>query len=167
MKKLFYTIIIQLLLTNSAFAQKETSNIKSNYYFTPYIGIFDVFDKKHFSMIGAELRAIPYYTYFIPKVGAYVTEKQSVYGYIGFNLDFPIYKNSLYFIPGFAVGTYSKGKKGKRLGGTLEFRSSLELAYKMSNSHRLGIALSHISNAGIYKRNPGAEDFVINYSFPF
>jgi lipid A 3-O-deacylase len=137
-------------------------------YIVPYVGIFDVFDKRNSALAGIEVRVLGLLEnkYFIaPKVGAYVNAKNSIYSYIGFNLDIPLYKD-VYLIPGIAVGSYFKGE-GKRLGGILGFRSSIELNYKMHNRHRIGISLSHISNANIYKKNPGAEDLVITYSVPF
>ena len=144
------------------FAKDEES------YLVPYIGMFDIFDKKHYTLGGLELRTsklIPNNYFIVTKIGAYFNKKNSVYGYLGFNLDIPLYKD-FYVAPGFALGAYSKGK-GKKLGGTLEFRSSIELGYKMINKHKVGISLSHISNANIYKKNPGAEDLVITYSIPF
>jgi len=164
MKKLKSAIFLALTLGFNPTLFSEPSNNPN--YVTPYVGIFDVFDSKNYAMLGMEFRGKRYWQYFSPKVGVYANTKHSVYGYLGFNIDIPIYKDMVYIMPGFAAGAYSKGK-GKKLGGTLEFRSSIELAYKMPNKHRIGLALSHISNANIYKKNPGAEDLVLTYSLPF
>ncbi len=89
--------------------------------------------------------------------------KGAMYGYGGLNLDFAIGK--FYVTPNFMVGAYSRGD-GKDLGGPLEFRSGLELSYEMENTHRVGVAFNHISNARIYTHNPGAETLLVNYSIP-
>ena len=60
-----------------------------------------------------------------------------------------------------------KLKNGKELGGTLEFRTGAELAWRFDDYSRLGLALHHISNASIYDSNPGTEMLVLTYSVPF
>ncbi len=67
--------------------------------------------------------------------------------------------------PSFAVGGSHEGD-GKELGGTLEFRSAIELAYRFDDRSRLGIQVGHLSNAGIYAENPGTEFAILNYSIP-
>jgi len=101
-----------------------------------------------------------------PIVGAFGTTQGSAYGYAGFNWDVALVPNQLFLVPNFAVGAFHKGS-GKDLGGTLEFRSGIELDYQLPNNHQIGIALNHISNAGIYDKNPGEETILVNYSIPF
>ena len=48
----------------------------------------------------------------------------------------------------------------------LEFRSGIEVAWRFDNRSRLGVEFTHISNAGIYDRNPGTETLTVNYSIP-
>lgn len=67
--------------------------------------------------------------------------------------------------PSFAVGAYEDGD-GKDLGGTLEFRSAVELSYRLDDRARLGLAFDHISNASIYDDNPGTESLVLMYAIP-
>jgi len=159
------TFILSFILPISAFANDATPTHSGKTSLTPYVGLFDVSDKTKYTMLGMEYRHKKYYGYIVPKLGGYINNKNSAYGYLGLNIDLPVYKESLYVVPGFSVGWYSKGK-GKNLGGVLQFRSSIEIAYKMPNQHRIGVAFSHISNAGIYKKNPGAEDIIVNYSIP-
>ena len=52
------------------------------------------------------------------------------------------------------------------LGHALEFRSQFEIAYRFDNRSRLGLAISHYSNAGIGDENPGTETLSLNYSVP-
>ena len=48
----------------------------------------------------------------------------------------------------------------------LEFRTSAELAYRFDNNNRIGVAITHLSNANIYNQNPGTETITLNYSVP-
>ena len=52
------------------------------------------------------------------------------------------------------------------LGHGLEFRSQIEFAYRFDNRARLGVAVSHSSNASIGDTNPGTETLLVNYSIP-
>jgi hypothetical protein len=40
------------------------------------------------------------------------------------------------------------------VGGTFEFRESLEIAYRFGARWRAGVSLAHISNARIYRNDP-------------
>jgi len=100
-----------------------------------------------------------------PVIGAFGTSESAAYGYVGLNWDVAILPNQLYIIPNFAVGAFHEGD-GKDLGGTLEFRSGIEIAYQFPNQHQLGVALNHLSNASIYDRNPGEESILLIYSIP-
>jgi hypothetical protein len=135
-------------------------------YITGSVGYFDVIDGENDSTsFGLEYRFNPIEYRIRPIVGGFVTADGAAYGYAGANWDVPILSNQLYLIPNFAVGAYSHGD-GKDLGGALEFRSGIELAYQMENFHRIGLAFNHMSNAGIYSKNPGVETLLVNYSLP-
>ena len=67
--------------------------------------------------------------------------------------------------PSLAAGLYEDGD-GKDLGHIVEFRSSLELAYRFDNRARLGLSFYHLSNASLDDNNPGTEVFSLNYSIP-
>ena len=68
--------------------------------------------------------------------------------------------------PSFAP-TYWRGKTNDLdLGNALEFRSQIEFAYRFDNRARLGVAISHSSNASIGDTNPGTESILGNYSIP-
>lgn len=137
-------------------------------YLTGYVGIFNVLgdqDDDRVTQLGAEYRFEDAGYGLRPTLGFSVDWDGGLYGYGGVNWDIALWPNELYLIPNFMVGAYSEG--GSRdLGGPIEFRSGLELAYQLSNAHRVGVAFNHISNAGIYDRNPGAETLLINYSAP-
>ena len=75
-------------------------------------------------------------------------------------------KSRYYFTPSFGAGFYDDGS-GKKMGNTIEFRTSLELSYELKNNNRMGISLSHISNANLGDKNPGAEIISISYHIPY
>jgi len=68
--------------------------------------------------------------------------------------------------PSFAPHLYAQGNSDKDLGHALEFRSQLELAYRFDDRSRLGLSVSHYSNASIGDKNPGTESLLLNYSIP-
>ena len=63
------------------------------------------------------------------------------------------------------TGLYSRGT-GVDLGGPIEFRSGIEMAYKLDNGMRLGLGWDHRSNLEIYARNPGVEMVHLRLSIP-
>jgi hypothetical protein len=74
--------------------------------------------------------------------------------------------NNWNFTPSFGVGYYDDGN-GKKLGNKIEFRTTLEFSYQLSNKDRVGVSFGHISNANIGNKNPGAEIISISYQKPF
>jgi lipid A 3-O-deacylase len=99
-----------------------------------------------------------------PIVGVLATNERSAYGYGGFRFDAEI--KHLVITPEAAVGYWNRGG-GKDLGGHIEFKTGGEFAYRFDDYSRVGFLFDHISNAGIYKRNPGVESAMIMYSIPF
>ena len=75
-------------------------------------------------------------------------------------------KNNLIFTPSFGVGYYDDGS-GLKLGNDVQFRTSFEISYELKNNNRLGFSLSHISNANLGTKNPGAEIFSLSYQIPY
>jgi hypothetical protein len=74
--------------------------------------------------------------------------------------------NRIVVTPSFAP-TWWRGKTDQLdLGHGLEFRSQIEFAYRFDDRSRLGLAVSHSSNASIGDTNPGTETLLLNYSFP-
>jgi len=100
-----------------------------------------------------------------PFSGVLVTTDSSLYGYAGILLDL-FWGKRIVTTPSFAVGYYTDGN-GKDLGSSIEFQSRLKLAYRFTNGSGFGLAISHISNAGIDDDNPGANSFSAYYSIPF
>ena len=75
-------------------------------------------------------------------------------------------KSKYYFTPSFGAGFYDNGS-GKNLGNTLQFRTSFEVSYELKNKNRIGISLSHISNANLGDKNPGVEILSFSYHMPY
>ena len=75
-------------------------------------------------------------------------------------------KSKYYFTPSFGAGFYDDGS-GKKLGNTLQFRTSFEVSYELKNKNRIGISFSHISNANIGDKNPGVEILSFLYHIPY
>ncbi|MBL4689936.1 MAG: acyloxyacyl hydrolase [Rhodospirillales bacterium] len=74
--------------------------------------------------------------------------------------------NRFVVTPSFAP-TWWRGKTdGLDLGYALEFRSQIEFAYRFDDRSRLGVAVSHSSNASLGDTNPGTETLLVNYSYP-
>ncbi len=75
-------------------------------------------------------------------------------------------KSKYYFTPSFGAGFYDDGS-GKKLGNALQFRTSFEVSYELKNKNRIGISLSHISNANLGDKNPGVEILSFSYHIPY
>ncbi len=74
--------------------------------------------------------------------------------------------NNYLFTPSFGVGYYDDGD-GKKLGNEIQFRTSLEISYILKDNNRIGLSLSHISNANLGDKNPGVEIISLSYQIPF
>ena len=96
--------------------------------------------------------------------GLFANTGPSGWVFAGLRRDFTI-TGPWVITPGFALTAYVEGD-GKDLGGPLEFRSSLELGYRWPSRKRLAAAITHLSNAGIYDRNPGMNSLILTYSVP-
>ncbi len=69
--------------------------------------------------------------------------------------------------PSFAPHFYTGGNSDLDLDYPLQFRSQLEAAYRFDDRSRLGLAVSHYSNASLGDTNPGTESAMVYYSIPF
>ena len=102
---------------------------------------------------------------FKPLGGVMATSDGAFYGYAGIGVDVFL-GNRFVVTPSFAPGYYEAGS-GLDLGHELEFRSQIEFAYRFDDRSRLGLAVSHMSNASIGEKNPGTESAILYYSIPF
>jgi hypothetical protein len=99
-----------------------------------------------------------------PFIGAMGTSDAAFYGYGGFGIDINFGPN-IVLTPSVAGGYFARGS-GTNLGSWWEFRSGAELAWRFENRSRLGVSVTHMSNAGLTRRNPGANSVVLIYSLP-
>jgi lipid A 3-O-deacylase len=134
-------------------------------FLTGGIGAFDAFDDDHrAAQFEVQYRSDLKLWVFQPMVGANVSTDGSLYGYAGISLDIFL-GNRLVLRPSFAPGLYYEGN-GKDLGHVIEFRSAAELAWRFDDRSRLGLEVSHRSNADIGDKNPGEESLMLFYHFP-
>ncbi len=127
------------------------------------VGIYDIFHHNTAGDFDIEYQTDRIW-YIRPVAGFEFTTDSATYFYGGFNFDIPVGSHIVIEL-GSAVGHYSNGN-GKNLGNTVEFRSGGEIALRLRNQARLGLALHHISNAHLGNHNPGTEILGITYSIP-
>ena len=98
-----------------------------------------------------------------PAVGGMANGEGGLYGYAGFRLEIPLGERWL-LVPQTAAGVYDRGD-GKELGGSVQFRSGLELSCRVTEAHSLGAVFYHLSNAGLERPNPGSESLALVWSW--
>jgi hypothetical protein len=98
-----------------------------------------------------------------PVAGLLTSANGGAYLYSGFAIEVPL-PAGFQLSPGFAPGVVL-ARGDRDLGSPIEFRSSLEVAFFAAKALRLGIGFSHISNAGLTKRNPGVEVLLFSIAF--
>lgn len=99
-----------------------------------------------------------------PFIGVQGTSSAAFYGYGGFGIDVNFGPN-IVLTPNVAAGYFARGS-GTNLGSWWEFRSGVELAWRFEDRSRLGVAVHHMSNAGLTRRNPGEQSVLLMYSVP-
>jgi len=91
----------------------------------------------------------------------------SGHGFLGGGLLIDLYFGRRWVVtPSLAPHLYFGGDSDLDLDFPLQFRSQLEVAYRLDNRERIGVALSHYSNAGLGNDNPGTESIMVYYSLP-
>lgn len=133
-------------------------------FLTLAAGYYDINDNEGAAEFRIEWKGRKWLWAVKPIVGIMGTSDAAVYGYGGIALDV-FFGDRIVATPSFAVGAYEDGN-GKDLGSVIEFRSSLELAWRFDNGSRAGVGFYHLSNAGIDDNNPGTEVLSFGYSIP-
>lgn len=131
--------------------------------FAVWGGVFDLIRGDVSAEAGLELRFPRWRWDLIPTAGAAVSSDGGAYLAGGVRYDWRFAERWI-ASPHFAVTLLDEGD-GRELGGLVEFRSGLELAYELANGDRLGLSFYHLSNAGLSGLNPGSESLVLVYSF--
>jgi hypothetical protein len=119
------------------------------------LGIVGIGDETGLVESRFEYRFQKRYLVFSPTLGMMVFGDGSIYFLAGFNVFEQVGKHFT-VIPNFAAGGFHNGGK-KDLGGAIEFRSGIEIGYWIFDNLMAGVAFHHISNASIYRKNPGTE----------
>jgi lipid A 3-O-deacylase len=128
------------------------------------IGSVDIKDSFKINAFSLEYTWDKHWGPLVPQTGLIVTSQTAFYAYGGLGLEFCPLPNWL-IIPRFNVGLYhSFSDQG--LGNTIEFFSSLEIAYRFRNHSRLGLTVGHLSNARLGLENPGTEFLFLSYTVP-
>ena len=91
----------------------------------------------------------------------------SGHGFVGAGVLLDLYfGRRIVVTPSFAPHFYVGGDDDLDLDYPLEFRSQLEMSYRFNDRSRMGLAVSHYSNASLGDTNPGTESAMIYYSLP-
>ena len=99
-----------------------------------------------------------------PITGLMMTADSASYFYTGVQAEYKIGKLNL--VPSFAPGLYTMGD-GKDLGSPLEFKSELQVSIDILPGTKLGYSQSHLSNADLGDKNPGADSYMFNFMKSF
>jgi len=166
MNKIAKPLVLALLVVSVVFAAAKVRADDPD-YLTVSAGWFDANRQKdQGAEFSVEYRSDKKFWMFKPFVhGAGVTNGMTFFG-VGVLID--VYLGRRWVVtPSFAP-TWWKGKTSDLdLGHALEFRSRLEVAYRFDDRSRLGLSVSHSSNASLGDSNPGTESVMVNYSIPF
>ncbi len=129
------------------------------------LGADDVFDSPNAVVLDAEWRpGVRYWNFVAPLAGGFVTSEGSLYGYVGFGFDIPL-TDKLAIMPFTGAGLYSEGS-GPDLGQAMEFRTGVEVSYKLDGGSVIAGQLYHLSNASLADQNPGNNYIVVRYGLP-
>ncbi len=156
------TAIVAAALTVAAHGPAAAQD--DPHFLTLSAGYYDINDDEDAAEFRAEFRARNKLWIFKPFGGLMGTSDKAFYGYAGLLVDV-YFGRRIVVTPSLAAGLYEDGD-GKDLGHIVEFRSSIELAYRFDNRSRLGLSFYHLSNAGLDDNNPGTEVLSLNYSIP-
>jgi hypothetical protein len=163
--RLHRALLVGVALLLSALAAAGPARADDPSFLTVGVGAFDAFDADHrAAQFEVQYRSDLKLWVFQPMVGANVSTDGTAYAYAGISLDIFLGKRFV-LRPSFAPGVYYEGD-GKDLGHTIEFRSAAELAWRFDDRSRLGLEISHRSNADIGDKNPGEESLMLFYHFP-
>ena len=99
-----------------------------------------------------------------PVIGGFVTAKSATMFYSGFETN--IGQDSIYLNLSSSAGIYSNGD-GKDIGNALQFKSEVNLFYRLGKSSSIGLGSHHISNAGLSSVNPGTNNFYLIFNRDF
>ncbi len=103
-----------------------------------------------------------------PIFGFLTNDSSDLFAYAGILKDVQLtdkYSMQFSFAPGYYE--HNGGRDTIDLDCNLEFKSEIGFSYQLPIGDKVGLALSHLSNAKIGDENPGTEIITINYTIPF
>ncbi len=99
-----------------------------------------------------------------PMLGVGTTSRHAVFGYFGAQADLEL-PHRWRMGGGFAFTRYAT-HGDIELGGPLNFRSSFTLARRTRSGIEIGGSFFHISNANLYRNNPGTNQLSLTIEVP-
>ena len=167
--KILTIFLILVGLTKSINADELKPS--DNHQFNFFSGLFDIntSSKKSSELFGVQhsnddLFRDTFLGKLSPITGFMMTADSASYFYTGVQAEYKIGKLNL--TPSFSPGIYSMGD-GKDLGSPLEFKSELQLSVDLLPGTKLGYSHSHLSNADLGDKNPGADSYMFNFMKSF
>ena len=165
--RIIKTLIIFLILVGfTKNISADETKPSDSHQFNFFSGVFDIntSSKKSSELFGIQhsnedLFRDTFLGKLSPITGLMMTADSSSYFYTGVQAEYKIGKLNL--VPSFAPGLYTMGD-GKDLGSPLEFKSELQLSIDILPGTTLGYSQSHLSNAGLGDKNPGADSYMFN-----
>ena len=162
-----FLILVGLTKSSNADELKPSDSHQFNFF----SGVFDIntSSKKSSELFGVQhtnedLFRDTFLGKLSPITGFMMTSDSASYFYTGVQAEYKIGKLNL--TPSFSPGIYSMGD-GKDLGSPLEFKSELQLSVDLLPGTKLGYSHSHLSNANLGDKNPGADSYMLNFMKSF
>ena len=158
-------IICVLLLISQAKAAESPStvDIPMLNFTLGQVGVLDDIDDPF--RVGIEYRMRSFSRWkLIPAIGYAHAENGANFLYSDLRHDFWL-NDKWILIPSFGVGTFEDSEE-IQLGHEIQFRSGIEIAYRFHDQYRIGLAIFHLSNAGLSEKNPGTESLVLSLCIP-
>lgn len=128
------------------------------------LGAAQIFDPHREFFWGIEYRPALRFFHLAPWLFFGTGKNAEFYAAAGAMLNIPL-GDKWVLSPSFGGGYYN-ASAGLDLGFDAEFRTGIEVARRLNNQHRLGLAFAHLSNGSLGDKNPGTETIGIAYSIP-
>ena len=134
------------------------------------IGTFNVDkddDEDDATQYGIEYRGASYDNFFgiTPTIGIEANDDDAFWIYAGGRYEIPL-SSHWSLTPHLAVSYYDEGDS-LDLGGSIQFRSGIDLSVRLNDSTSAFLGVTHLSNAGLESHNPGVNSVHLGVSFDF